>query len=542
MTQHFTIDAVVSSIEALQGWVKSVNRQATAHLWQFLSLKLTGANTGSFVDHPEQRDFDFCDKFLMVRDGGRPYFDPLVGSFRIASHPHSNIATARKNTFKNRWQAAEVSDDDSNQWRLREGYVEVLRQRMCTRGGEATPVPALALLGWMYRNEVLADEGPEEELLKRFIHDFHLSEEEVSSLLDLDSPTDRLAKDEMFAAGPLDTDALLQSLEGMSLEATVEDPPTKASREAYPVHGLSPQVIAELLYEGKGQLVLVGPPGTGKTHLAKAAAASLIGVDRDSLDTAYFEPAMPPQTHKRDPGYWTLVQFHASYAYEDFIRGISASVDAEGRPVFEVRDGLLARVAIFASGVDAPVVLIVDEINRGDLARVLGEALYGLEYRGECIALQHSTPDGTGLVIPSNLYLIGTMNTADRSLAHLDYAVRRRFDFLKCSPDRGVLETMLKGSVVEQRGLELFDAVTNLMRAAPDHAIGHAYFMHREPRALARSFVFGVLPLLGEYRIEGVLSTDAPASWGITDGAVDIAIDSPTVLVDELEAWLSDEA
>ena len=167
--------------------------------------------------------------------------------------------------------------------------------------------------------------------------------------------------------------------------------------------------IAVLLDE-KRQVIFQGPPGTGKTYVAQKLAACLAG----SADRV------------------TLVQFHPSYAYEDFMQGYRPAL-VNGQLSFELMDGPLLRAA--ASAREEPGAkhfLVIDEINRGNLAKVFGELYFLLEYRDHEIDLQYGDKK---FRLPPNLYIIGTMNTADRSIALVDLALRRRFYFVEFHPD-----------------------------------------------------------------------------------------------------------
>ena len=174
------------------------------------------------------------------------------------------------------------------------------------------------------------------------------------------------------------------------------------------------------LLEHKRQVVFQGPPGTGKTFVARELALHLAG-SPDNVD---------------------LVQFHPSYAYEDFVQGYRPNPDGAG---FTLRNGPLLRAAQRA--LDNPTsthVLVIDELNRANLAKVFGELYYLLEYRKSEISLQY---DDAKFRLPENLWLIGKMNTADRSIALVDGALRRRFYFVPFFPSdppiRGLLDRWL---------------------------------------------------------------------------------------------------
>lgn len=159
----------------------------------------------------------------------------------------------------------------------------------------------------------------------------------------------------------------------------------------------------------KGQIVLYGPPGTGKTFMAQQLARHLVG---------------------GSDGVVELVQFHPGYGYEDFVQGIRPGTTPDGHLTYEWRPGRLLTFCHTAGNKQGPSVLIIDEINRANLPRVLGELLYLLEYRTETIPLA----GGNTLHLPPNLYVIATMNTADRSIALVDHALRRRFAFIHLPP------------------------------------------------------------------------------------------------------------
>ena len=178
--------------------------------------------------------------------------------------------------------------------------------------------------------------------------------------------------------------------------------------------------IVDLLKD-KGQVILYGPPGTGKTYLAQELAKELA----------------PDESCR------TLVQFHPSTSYEDFFEGYRpAGATDDGGIRYELTHGPLARMAERASAAPEQLhVMVIDEINRGNLPRVLGELLFLLEYRNERVQTLYR-PD-TPFSLPANLWFIGTMNTADRSIALVDAALRRRFNFLRFFPDSGAIKGLL---------------------------------------------------------------------------------------------------
>ena len=237
--------------------------------------------------------------------------------------------------------------------------------------------------------------------------------------------------------------------------------------------------VIELLEEKK-QIVLYGPPGTGKTYLAQALADHFAN----------------------GGGASELVQFHPSYTYEDFFEGYRPVPGTSGRVDFQIKPGPLRRIAEAAAAApDTPHVLIIDEINRANLAKVFGELYFLLEYRERPISLQYSEMEFT---LPANLYIIGTMNTADRSIALVDAAMRRRFYFVEMAPSAapvsGVLAKWLARSGMPDAPAELL-AELNRRIGDPDAAIGPSYLMTAsvmEPGRLERIWAHAILPLLEE--------------------------------------------
>ena len=181
------------------------------------------------------------------------------------------------------------------------------------------------------------------------------------------------------------------------------------------------QEIVDLLNE-KRQAIFYGPPGTGKTYVAQRLGEHV----------------------EQTGGTWELIQFHPGFSYEDFFEGFRPAVADTGTGVaYELRHGPLRRIARRArDNPDVPHVLVIDEINRGNVAKIFGELYFLLEYRDRGVALQYSPDERFSL--PKNLYFIGTMNTADRSIALVDAALRRRFYFIPFLPTENPLKDVLQ--------------------------------------------------------------------------------------------------
>ena len=358
-------------------------------------------------------------------------------------------------------------------------------------------------------------------------------------------------------------------------------------------------LITKLL-KYKPQIILQGPPGTGKTREAKRIARILLGLAEDA----------PLEGNEQ----FKLIQFHPSYSYEDFVRGIVAKPNEEGDGIIytaenkvlakfanraqkslqeclkrqrkpikweDFRDFLqekkkknkevyfsdkvkLDRIENYKDGHSAlyflvkknegwisneamihfsnfsqenlddnfenfytnydrgywesitnyfinwfkqpePYVLIIDEINRANLSAVLGELIYALEYRGEAVQSMYTIEGENNLILPPNLYIIGTMNTADRSVGHIDYAIRRRFAFVN------VLPKDLTSELGDQFDSVLFAKVTDLFNTnlspefkKEDVELGHSYFITKNTPIDIR-WEYEIKPILLEYIKDGIL-------------------------------------
>lgn len=342
------------------------------------------------------------------------------------------------------------------------------------------------------------------------------------------------------------------------------------------------------------QVILYGPPGSSKTYCANTISATflyplntkdgiLLPIDalklppdkekeqrfltqdvhecipceeerRHSLTSQYPSQDVT-ETYLESGGYslkittnmsgrFRLIQFHPSYSYEDFVRGIQVTM-VNDTPTYEVQNKIFGELAdkaqkeveLARSQGRTPLnyVLVIDEINRAPLSSVLGELIYGLEYRGEAFdtpyPLNSDDLSTNQMVVPENLYIIGTMNTADRSIGSMDYAVRRRFAFVPLWADSSIIRESWKEfgeshpDFVE-KVLKLFDTVCDIVgdysvdSSVPpeDIQIGHSYFLyhgnHCENRELATKYMkyvieYKIQPVLLEYVRDDVLKPQA---------------------------------
>ena len=205
------------------------------------------------------------------------------------------------------------------------------------------------------------------------------------------------------------------------------------------------------------------------------------------------------------------MQLHPSYAYEDFVQGFRPTLE-DRQPGFQLKDGPLLRAAEHArQEPHAKHFLVIDEINRGNPAKVFGELYFLLEYRNEKIRLQYSDEPFS---LPDNLYIIGTMNTADRSIALVDLALRRRFYFVEFHPDdepvKGVLRRWLEANTPDMEWVaDVVEMANEKMKDDRHAAIGPSYFMQDglNDAAVKRIWKHSVLPYIEERRYgEGDLS------------------------------------
>ncbi len=288
---------------------------------------------------------------------------------------------------------------------------------------------------------------------------------------------------------------LTEDIHPLAAVAGTEAPPPAPPRVGLPPAGreladtllLPMEWLQELLnvLEQRRQVIFYGPPGTGKTYVAQALADHIAGAG----------------------GTTDVIQFHPSYAYEDFFEGYRPTTTPDGMGLaYELRHGPLRRLAGLAEqSRDVPHVLVIDEINRGNLPKIFGELFFLLEYRDRRIRLQYSPEEEFRL--PPNLYLIGTMNTADRSIALMDSALRRRFGFIPFLPTEPPLSGLLR-RWLQRRGrdaepAELLDELNRRLGAAEstagEAAIGPSFFMSENGAVdLDQVWRYAIMPLLEE--------------------------------------------
>jgi 5-methylcytosine-specific restriction enzyme B len=231
--------------------------------------------------------------------------------------------------------------------------------------------------------------------------------------------------------------------------------------------------------ERKKQAIIYGPPGTGKTYLAKRLADYLISDGN---------------------GFKEVIQFHPAYAYEDFIQGIRPQIREDGILDYQMVRGRFLEFCDKANHRQGKCVLIIDEINRANLSRVFGELMYLLEYRNE----ERPLSGGGILKIPSNVRIIGTMNTADRSIALVDHALRRRFAFLSLEPDYDILRRYHQNKATGFPVDGLIQELTQLNNHLDRHyMVGISFFLRDNLKDEIKDiWEMEILPYLEEYFVD----------------------------------------
>lgn len=291
-----------------------------------------------------------------------------------------------------------------------------------------------------------------------------------------------------------------------------------------PLEGVPARIEAVL--ERKGQVILYGPPGTGKTYWAEIAASELAA--RSAFGKAF--DALTPEERtvvsgdNTNAGLARWCCFHPAYGYEDFLEGYRPHAQ-EGQMLFELRNGIFKTLCEDAqANPNHNFYLLVDEINRGDIPRIFGELLTILESnkRGKFVVLPLSK---TPFAVPKNVYVIGTMNTADRSIALLDAALRRRFGFIELMPDSSTLGRTFIEEIPLADWLDALNAriCEHIGRDARNLQIGHSYFLEnglpiRDFAHLSRVLREDIVPLLEEYCYEDYAALEKILGSSLVDG------------------------
>ena len=246
-------------------------------------------------------------------------------------------------------------------------------------------------------------------------------------------------------------------------------------------------------------IILYGPPGTGKTYAMPELALACIenrkprlkgmtSSERNIIKTKYDKLVSEGQI--------VFTTFHQNYGYEDFIEGLKPTT-IDGNVTFNVEKGIFVKISDLAlANPDKEYVIIIDEINRGNISRIFGELITLIEEDkrfGEDNFVQITLPFGDQFFVPNNLYIIGTMNSADKSISLIDVALRRRFTFINIEPNKDLINEDLRNIFVT-----LNRHLSEQLRSS-DLLIGHSYFIGKTINDIESIFNQNVIPLLYEY-------------------------------------------
>ncbi len=246
--------------------------------------------------------------------------------------------------------------------------------------------------------------------------------------------------------------------------------------------------------------IIYGAPGTGKTYSTAEYALAIIErreIDNVSKTNDERRALMEKYQSFVNIGKITFTTFHQSYGYEEFIQGIRP--DSKGDTIsFKKVDGAFKKIADKAlRDPENNYVIIIDEINRGNISKVFGELITLIEDDkrcGELNQLSVTLPLGDVFTVPNNLYIIGTMNSADKSISLIDTALRRRFDFVEMAPNEALVEDEVLHKV-----LSTLNTYLKKELGSTDLLIGHAFFMNKSVEKLKDIMNQNIVPLLYEY-------------------------------------------
>ena len=280
----------------------------------------------------------------------------------------------------------------------------------------------------------------------------------------------------------------------------------------------NPKYDEDYEYYYDNNLILYGPPGTGKTYNTINYAVAICD-KRDIYDLEDYDEVLSRYNELKKQGRIEFTTFHQSYGYEEFIEGISPETTTDGNLTYKLKDGIFKAFCKRAIKIDnkQPYVFIIDEINRGNISKIFGELITLIEEskrlgreEGMEVVLPYS---GETFGVPDNVYIVGTMNTADRSIALMDTALRRRFKFIEKMPDADILREVGADIVEDEYGEEIdvalmLEIINERIEYLYDreHTIGHAFFTELKDdnsiEKLGNIFEESIIPLLQEYFYE----------------------------------------
>lgn len=265
-----------------------------------------------------------------------------------------------------------------------------------------------------------------------------------------------------------------------------------------------------VLLSMKKNVILQGAPGTGKTYSTAALSLKVLGVeDVDWNDPMSIMDKYNEYVKKERIAFTT---FHQSMDYEDFVEGYKP-IEIGGDIKFKLKPGIFRNICEKAK--EQQCVLIIDEINRGNISKIFGELITLLEADkrdgGEHRIQVNLTYSGQPFSVPKNLYIIGTMNTTDRSVGSIDYALRRRFAFWTLKANKEIIENQKVDAGVKSKAVAIFEKVEAFLKNNPadmkmdDLMPGHSYFMAKSLPELEIRVKQELIPLVEEYAKDGII-------------------------------------
>lgn len=266
------------------------------------------------------------------------------------------------------------------------------------------------------------------------------------------------------------------------------------------------------LLKEKKNIILQGAPGTGKTY---TTASVIVEMKREYMPDMSRQEVMEKYNNMVNDGFVEFTTFHQSLDYEDFIEGLKPIIK-DGHVTYNVEPGIFKKICTKASDDSGhSYFLIIDEINRGNVSKIFGELITLLEpdkRKGSVNAISATLSySKESFSIPDNLYIIGTMNTTDRSVGTIDYALRRRFAFLTVKANESVVSR--QNGEVGRKAVDYYRKVYEHLKKYPsgdidldDLMIGHSYFIADSIPSLELKWKYEVLPLLEEYYKDGLIS------------------------------------
>jgi hypothetical protein len=479
-------ERLTAALNSLAEWRRRARSQAAMHLWPLLALIEKGVNTRTPVAFTEGDDFSFWDRhFRFPGDERAPktadgsftpayYIEPLLLEAKPYDYPHRGPWTIRTRTFLNAWRAA-TFDESRNTWVLKGDYATTFVQRVLRKEEVVQRVRVVDLAVWLLRDRVFPDGASARSIEEEFRRTFPFASADYDAIFEFIDEDPAIAFQEHKPAD----EALRASIEAVLVSPEAQPRPvprTPACMDSWdPLPDDDPVLIEvqRLRKLGTSGIIFRGCPGTSKTWYAKQIARRLTVSPSDIFE----------------------VQFHPSYGYEDLIEGYVP--DESTKSGFRLADKVFLDACATASKTTTPVVFIIDEINRGDPARIFGELLTYVEYgyRGLTYRLPYS---GRAMSVPENLILLGTMNQYDRSITQLDLALVRRLDQIDLRPSSETVEAFLRSSEFPDEQIDdVVQWFEKLQTILPGNTggIGHTYLkdVHR-PDELETVWRYRMLP------------------------------------------------